>query len=103
MKPRLSEDRDWLIPSSRGFQVLCPLCGEVGVEQGHSDRDDQEQDAVTVHPDRDEYESPIFTRGGYTEIRLWCSAGHRFALIIANHKGAQFLDAVYPWDDASRD
>ena len=73
------------------WQLNCPHCGEVNV-----DRVDMAPDhlAVTVHPDRDKYESPIGTRGGYVQIDLQCPHGHAFALIIANHKGFEFIGIV---------
>lgn len=90
------EDRD--LPGVRWMlHVPCPDCGDPGVEQtGPDEGDDDHGDhrAVTVHPDRDRYESPIGTRGGYTQIDLWCPAGHQFALIIANHKGIEYIGAV---------
>jgi hypothetical protein len=59
------------------------------VDQGlHSQGD---HTAATVQPDRDRYESPIGTRGGYASIALECVAGHGFDLIVANHKGAEYL------------
>lgn len=75
------------------FQVMCPRCGDDAVDRGDGEIVADHQ-AVTVHPDRDEYKSPLGTRGGYAEIRLFCTAGHRFALIIANHKGAEYVGAV---------
>lgn len=44
-----------------------------------------------VFPDRDDYDSPIGTRGGYVQIDLQCSDGHHFALVIGNHKGAEII------------
>jgi hypothetical protein len=79
------------------LRVPCPECGEFTVEQtGPDDGPDYGLDhrAVTVHPDRDSYDSPIGTRGGYTQIDLWCPAGHSFALIIANHKGDEYFGAI---------
>lgn len=76
------------------LHMPCPECGEPGVEQTGPDPDDGGEAAVTVHPDRDEYDSPIGTRGGYTQIDLWCPHGHSFALIIANHKGDEYIGAV---------
>ncbi|MFF3934209.1 hypothetical protein [Streptomyces hirsutus] len=49
---------------------------------------------MTVHPDRDEYASPIGTRGGLVEIRMWCAGGHAFQLVVANHKGAEYVAVV---------
>jgi hypothetical protein len=40
-----------------------------------------DQVSVMVHPDRDDYDSPVGTRGGYT-----------FSLIIGNHKGRKSSD-----------
>jgi hypothetical protein len=47
-----------------------------------------------VHPDHDDYDSPIGTRGGYVRVDLECSGGHSYALIVASHKGAEFLGLV---------
>lgn len=76
------------------LHLPCPECGEPGVEQTGSDIGGGDHEAVTVYPDRDEYDSPIGTRGGYTRIDLWCSMEHHFALIIANHKGTEYIGAV---------
>jgi hypothetical protein len=73
------------------WELHCPECGQVGVEQMGPGGD---HGAVTVHPDRDDYDSPIDTRGGYTRIKLFCPAGHGFDLIVANHKGAEFIGVV---------
>src|SRR5262245_2005965 len=84
------------------WSLSCPVCGENCVEQQGPDG---EAGCVTVHPDRDEYDSPIQTRVGYTQVRLFCAAGHGFDLIVANHKGAQFIGVVsvgprdYGWID----
>jgi hypothetical protein len=59
----------------------CPACGDDCVEQiGHGG----DLAAVTVQPDRDGYDSPIGTRGGYVRVELFCPARHGFDLIIAN-------------------
>lgn len=76
------------------LHMPCPECGEAGVEPTGPDEGDGDHRAVTVHPDRDEYDSPIGTRGGYTQIDLWCPVGHQFALIIANHKGDEYIGAI---------
>lgn len=76
------------------LHMSCPECDQPGVEQTGPDDGDGDHRAVTVHPDRDEYDSPIGTRGGYTQIDLWCPDGHQFALIIANHKGDEYIGAV---------
>jgi hypothetical protein len=69
----------------------CPVCEDYCVEQmGPAG----EQSAVTVHPDLDEYDSPVGTRGGWTQVRLFCPAGHGFDLITANHKGSQAIAIV---------
>jgi hypothetical protein len=73
------------------WQVLCPVCRNECVEQQGPTG---EASAVTVHEDRDEYDSPIATRGGYTQIKLHCPDGHGFDLIVANHKGCQFIGLV---------
>jgi hypothetical protein len=73
------------------WELRCPECGEIGVEQMGRGGD---HEAVTLHPDRDAYESPINTRGGYVRIELFCPSGHGFDLIIANHKGAEVIGIV---------
>ncbi|MFF4952566.1 hypothetical protein [Streptomyces chattanoogensis] len=79
---------DW----SMRWQLMCPACGAGEVENVDYAPD---HEAVTVHPDRDEYDSPIGTRGGYVRVDLECSAGgHGFALIVGNHKGAEFVGVV---------
>jgi hypothetical protein len=95
-RPPVLEDRDldglhWLL------HMPCPECGEFTVEQtGPDDGGDYGLDhtAVTIHTDQDSYDSPIGTRGGYTQVDLWCPAGHRFALIVANHKGEEYIGCV---------
>jgi hypothetical protein len=52
-----------------------------------------------MEPDRDEYVSPVGTRGGFVKIDLSCSAGHRFDLVIGNHKGAEIIGIVRGADD----
>jgi hypothetical protein len=47
-----------------------------------------------IQPDRDGYDSPIGTRGGYVSVALGCGAGHEFYLVIANHKGAEFIAVI---------
>lgn len=75
------------------WQMHCPVCEDTIVEQ-MGPGPDTEASAVTVAPDRDEYDSPIGTRGGFTRIELFCPVGHGFDLIIANHKGSQFIGVV---------
>jgi len=80
---------DALAGTAASWQLCCPVCGAAEVEQGlHSGGD---HTAVTVRPDRDRYDSPVGTRGGYVSIALECSAGHQFDLVIANHKGAEYV------------
>jgi hypothetical protein len=91
LEDRTLDGLHWLL------HMPCPECGEFTIEQtgpGNGDDYGLDHTAVTVHPDRDSYDSPIGTRGGYTEVDLWCPAGHHFALIIANHKGEEFIGCV---------
>ncbi|MFH8581647.1 hypothetical protein [Streptomyces zaomyceticus] len=94
-------------PGTLIWQLACPECGATEIERGDFDEeagtvpydpDDEtpggDEKSVTVHPDKDSYSSPIGTRGGFVEIRMWCAGGHAFQLIIANHKGAEYLAAV---------
>ena len=69
-------------------ELLCPVCGD------HVEQDQDAPGSIVVHPDRDEYESPIGTRGGFTKIELFCAGGHGFDLIIGNHKGSQMFGVV---------
>lgn len=69
----------------RAWDIRCPECGDSNVEEN----------PAQVFPDRDEYDSPIHTRGGYVQINLICSGGgHHFALVVANHKGAERLEVI---------
>ena len=71
------------------WQVQCPVCANSNVE-----RDPDDDASVRLHPDKDEYASPISTRGGFVEVYLACTSGHRFQIIVANHKGAEFVGVV---------
>jgi|GEM_PF-6381164 len=73
------------------WQLKCPACGSGEVERADVAGD---HEAVTVHPDRDSYDSPLGTRGGYVRVDLTCSDGHGFAFIMGNHKGAEFVGVV---------
>ncbi|MFF4407217.1 hypothetical protein [Streptomyces sp. NPDC001404] len=73
------------------WQLACPACGSDVVDRAGYAPD---HEAVTVHPDRDEYDSPLGTRGGYVRIDLECGEGHGFAFIVGNHKGAEFVGIV---------
>ena len=84
LRPASEDGADWL-----SWRLACPECGS-----GSVDRHGGDAAAVTVHPDRDHYDSPIGTRGGYVSVALLCPAGHGFDLIIANHKGAEFIGIV---------
>lgn len=68
--------------------LLCPICREESYMEGGDS-------PVEVGPDRDEYESPIGTRGGWLATRPWCSnCWVDFRLVIANHKGTILLGMV---------
>ncbi|UYB40587.1 hypothetical protein SLV14_003233 [Streptomyces sp. Je 1-4] len=73
------------------WQLKCPACGIEEVEQAEAGGD---HEAVTVHPDRDDYDSPLGTRGGYVSVELSCAAGHGFDFIISNHKGNEFVGVI---------
>lgn len=93
-------------PGTLIWQLACPECAALEIERGSFDEeagevaydpDDErssDETSVTVHPDRDSYSSPIGTRGGFVEIRMWCGAGHAFQLVVANHKGAEYVAVV---------
>jgi hypothetical protein len=85
---RTAPGMHWLL------HVPCPECGAPGVAQTGPGAYGRDHEAVTVHPDRDKYDSPIGTCGGYTQIDLRCALGHRFALIIANHKSDEYIGTV---------
>jgi hypothetical protein len=83
------------LPGAAASWLLhCPVCHSADVEQGL--RSGGDHAAVTVQPDRDSYDSPIGTRGGYLSVTLSCADGHDFDLVIANHKGAEYLGVVSP-------
>lgn len=73
------------------WKLMCPACGISEVEQAAAGGD---HGAVTVQPDRDDYDSPLGTRGGYVRVDLTCAAGHGFALIVGNHKGEEFVGVI---------
>jgi len=79
------------------WALLCPECGEMGIDRPDLGGDHA---SVTVHPDRDDYDSPVGTRGGYVRIDLVCCAGHAFSLIIGNHKGTEVIGLVQRREDA---
>ncbi|MEU9787790.1 hypothetical protein AB0H92_43730 [Streptomyces phaeochromogenes] len=74
------------------WRLKCPACGIDEVERADETGD---HEAVTVQPDRDDYDSPLGTRGGYVRVDLTCSDGHGFAFIMGNHKGAEFVGVVH--------
>lgn len=69
--------------------VAGPAFGNGEVERADVTGD---REAVTVQPDRDNYESPY--RSGYVRVDLTCSDGHGFAFIMGNHKVAEFVGVV---------
>jgi hypothetical protein len=84
------------LPDTLVWRLQCPVCAAPEIERGRPDEDaGGDHTAVTVHLDRDAYGSPLGTRGGHVEIRLWCAAGHDFQLVIANHKGAEYVGIVH--------
>jgi hypothetical protein len=74
-----------------GGLLACPEpgCRELGIDRCGGD-----DFSVTLHPDRDEYDSPAGTRGGYVRIDYHCPSDHQFSLIIGNQKGAEILSMV---------
>jgi hypothetical protein len=82
-----------------GGQLRCPECGETNIDR----KDYSDSGAVTVFPDRDDFDSPIGTRGGYVQIELFCINGHRFALVIANHKGEEMIGLARPVEPDAAD
>jgi hypothetical protein len=53
--------------AAAAWQLSCPVCGAAEVEQGP--RSGPDHTAVTIQPDRDGYDSPVATRGGYVSMR----------------------------------
>jgi hypothetical protein len=95
------KQEDLNIPGAMSWRVHCPECAASEVERGPFDEGENEEthdggdhQAVTVHPDTDSYISPIGTRGGYVNVELCCAAGHAFRLVVANHKGAEYVGIV---------
>lgn len=80
-------------PTKLQWQVQCPVCATSNVEREPFMDDDA---SVTLHPDKDDYASPIGTRGGFVEVNLACESQHRFQIIVANHKGAEFVGVFVP-------
>jgi hypothetical protein len=78
--------------AAAAWQLSCPVCGVADIEQGQ--RSGGDHTAVKVQPDRDACDSPIGTRGGYVSIALECTTGHELDLVIANHKGAEYVGLV---------
>lgn len=76
------------------WQLLCPYCGSDIVDRSVYGGYGGDHEAVYIEPDKDDYTSPIGTRGGFVQVDLFCPANHRFNLIIANHKGAEFIGLV---------
>jgi hypothetical protein len=88
---KIIEGAPW-IQSADGvaaWQLACPECGETEIGAPEDDS------GVATHSGRDE-DSPLGTRGTYTEFRFRCRAAHRFRLIVAQHKGAEFIGVVLP-------
>lgn len=77
--------------------IRCVVCNEETMDRWHDGPGYGDHLAVTTHPDEDEREpgNPLGTRGGYTEIRLRCSMGHCQRLVIANHKGDEYIDLIF--------
>lgn len=71
-------------------QLCCPVCGNDAIDR--LDYDDVK--SVIVHADRDDYDSPAGTRGGWVQVQLYCQGGHCFDLLVANHKGSEFMSLV---------
>jgi hypothetical protein len=82
----------WQWKAPLAWQINCPTCGDSTMDRIAFAAPDHE--AVTLHPDRDEYDSPIGTRGGYVRVELVCRDGHHHALILANHKGHEILALI---------
>jgi hypothetical protein len=91
-------------PDALIWRLACPQCAAPEIERGdfdeesgtvvYDDTPSRDETSVTVHPDTDDYASPIGTRGGFVEVRMWCAAGHAFKLVVANHKGAEYVAVV---------
>lgn len=57
-------------PESLQWQLHCPECRTDGIE-----REGPDHDAITVQPDRDDYSSPIGTRGATSRLILRVPSG----------------------------
>lgn len=80
------------------FRIVAPLIceghgGEVTIYCPHG-QGLEAGDRFVTHADRDEYDSPAGTRGGWAEARCSCTCGVQYRLIIANHKGDLVLSLV---------
>lgn len=84
----LNREEDWQV-------VRCPRC--------ESDTIEEDPDSVTIFPDRDEYDSPIGTRGGYVNVDLRCSGcSCAFTFTVGNHKGRQVFACSRELDERER-
>jgi hypothetical protein len=79
-----------LIPVFDNGNLLCPVCGENTIDR----KDYDDVGSVTIFPDRDEYDSPAGSRGGYICIDLMCTDVHLFSMFIGNHKGAETISLM---------
>lgn len=89
MNDCITRDPDMDVAGRIAYQMACPQCGDRCIDRLGGD-----DASVTVTPDRDACDSPIGTRGGFVLIRMFCPAGHGFDLVIANHKGCEYLGVV---------
>lgn len=84
------------------YDFLCPWCENNLLDRIKVNPDGTwnwaicyDDESVYVHPDRDEYDSPARTRGGYVRIDhfcLNCEVGISF--FVANAKGMEYLHAA---------
>lgn len=87
------------------YAVVCPNCGESAIDRYKKDDPEyypmaaSDHEAVTVHPDRDNYEpgNPLRSRGGWVQIDLFCPCSPDDVLVLAigNHKGTEQLMVAY--------
>lgn len=73
------------LPETLQWQVHCPRCADAGIERGIAHAETVVDRAIGTRP------SPIVGDNGWVSVSLHCAAGHGFELVVANHKGAEYI------------